>query len=169
MISGATYIRTWYVYQHFLFDFPFHEIYRRLLFFTLGRMYHTLWYQVRIMYQMRMIPGTYCIAVCLFVSGWWYHTNVPPVDAHVWRQLHLSAVARCSYKTENKQTKCLMFFISTFIFFRHFYFPAQLVGGFTRNDLLDESWSQVSSLPPPGACLQFESRIGLSTPTARRF
>ena len=24
------------------------------------------------------------------------HTNVPPVDAHVWRQLHLSAVARCS-------------------------------------------------------------------------
>ena len=32
----------------------------------------------------------------LFVSGWWYHTNVPPVDAHVWRQLHLSAIARCS-------------------------------------------------------------------------
>ena len=24
------------------------------------------------------------------------HTNVPPVDAQVWRQLHLSAVARCS-------------------------------------------------------------------------
>ena len=24
------------------------------------------------------------------------HTNVPPVDAHVLRQLHLSAVARCS-------------------------------------------------------------------------
>ena len=42
MIPGTTYIRTWYVYQHFLFDFPFDEIYRRLLFFTLGRMYHTL-------------------------------------------------------------------------------------------------------------------------------
>ena len=26
-----------YVYQHFLFDFPFDEIYVRLLFFTLGR------------------------------------------------------------------------------------------------------------------------------------
>ena len=37
MIPGTTYIRTWYVYQHFLFDFPFDEIYRRLLFFTLGR------------------------------------------------------------------------------------------------------------------------------------
>ena len=35
-------------------------------------MYHTLWYQVRIMYQIRMMPGTYCIAICLFVSGWWY-------------------------------------------------------------------------------------------------
>ena len=31
------YTRTWYVYQHFLFDFPFDEIYRHLLFFTLGR------------------------------------------------------------------------------------------------------------------------------------
>ena len=72
MIPGTTYIRTWYVHQHFLFDFPFHEIYRHLLFFTLGRMYHTLWFQVRTMYQMRMIPGKYCIAICLFVSGWWY-------------------------------------------------------------------------------------------------
>ena len=65
-------IRTWYVYQIFIFHFPFDEIYRRLFFFTLGRMYHTLWYQVRIMYQIRMIPLTYCIAICLFVSGWWY-------------------------------------------------------------------------------------------------
>ena len=31
-----------------------------------------VWYQVRIMYQIRMIPLTYCIAICLFVSGWWY-------------------------------------------------------------------------------------------------
>ena len=32
VIPGTTYIRTWYVYayQHFLFDFPFDEIYRRL-------------------------------------------------------------------------------------------------------------------------------------------
>ena len=33
-------IRTWYVYQHFLFDFPFDEIYRHLLFFTLGRSFY---------------------------------------------------------------------------------------------------------------------------------
>ena len=36
MIPGTTYIRSWYVYQHFLFDFPFDEIYRSLLFFTLN-------------------------------------------------------------------------------------------------------------------------------------
>ena len=51
----------------------------------------------------------------------------------------------------------------------HFYFPAQLVGGFALSDLLDKPWSQVSSLLPPGTCLQFLSRIGVSIPTARRF
>ena len=57
------------------------------------------------------------------------------------------------------------------IFYKnHFYFPAQLVGGFTLSDLRDKPWSQVSSLlPPPGTCLQFLSRIGFSIPTARRF
>ena len=35
---------------------------------------------------------------------------------------------------------------------------------------LDKPWSQVSSLLPPGSCLQFFlSRIGFSNPTARRF
>ena len=34
--------------------------------------------------------------------------------------------------------------------------------------LLDKPWSQVSSLVPPGSCLQFLSRIGFSTPTDRR-
>ena len=29
-----------YLYQHFLFDFPFDEIYVRLLFFTLGRSFY---------------------------------------------------------------------------------------------------------------------------------
>ena len=40
----------------------------------------------------------------------------------------------------------------------HFYFPTHL----------DKLWSQVSSLLPPGTCLQFLSRIGLGFPTARR-
>ena len=57
--------------------------------------------------------------------------------------------------TENKQTKCLMFFIFIFTYCHHFYIPAQLVGGFTLNDLLDESWSQLLSLLPPGTSLQF--------------
>ena len=35
--------------------------------------------------------------------------------------------------------------------------------------LLDKPWPQVSSLLPPGSCLQFLSRIGSSNPTARRF
>ena len=35
--------------------------------------------------------------------------------------------------------------------------------------LLDKPWSQVSSLLPPGSCLQLLSRIGFSNPTDRRF
>ena len=35
--------------------------------------------------------------------------------------------------------------------------------------LLHKSCSQVSSLFPPGSCLQFLSRIGFSDPIARRF
>ena len=35
--------------------------------------------------------------------------------------------------------------------------------------LLDKLWSQVSSLSPPGTCLQVLSRIGFSIPTVRRF
>ena len=53
--------------------------------------------------------------------------------------------------------------------YHYFYFPAQLVGGFTLSDLLDKPWSQVSSLLPHRTCLQFLSRIGFSIPTARRF
>ena len=63
-----------------------------------------VWYQVRIMYQIRMYHTCRCTinstAVSLFVyslvGGGTHDTNVPPVDAHVWRQLHLPAVARCS-------------------------------------------------------------------------
>ena len=64
-------------------------------------------------------------------------------------------------------TSALLLFL--FCFNHHFHFPAQLVGGFTLSDLLDKPWSQVSSLLPPGTCLQFLSRIGFSIPTARRF
>ena len=35
--------------------------------------------------------------------------------------------------------------------------------------LLDNPWSQVSTLLPPGSCLQFLSRIGFGNSTARQF
>ena len=71
-----------------------------------------VWYQVRIMYQIRMYHTCRCTinstAVSLFVyslvGGGTNDTNVPPVDAHVWRQLHLSAVARCS------RSYCIFFY-----------------------------------------------------------
>ena len=50
--------------------------------------------------------------------------------------------------------------VSFFVFFSHTISTFQL---------LDKPWSQVSSLLPPGSCLQFLSRTGFSNPTARRF
>ena len=47
------------------------------------------------------------------------------------------------------------FFFSFFFLNHNFYFPAQLVGGFTLSDLLDKPWSQVSSLLPPRTCSIF--------------
>ena len=41
------------------------------------------------------------------------------------------------------------FFFLVVVVDHHFYFPAQLVGGFTLSDLMDKPWSQVSSLLPP--------------------
>ena len=49
---------------------------------------------------------------------------------------------------------------SPFVFFVSHTFTFQL---------LEKPWLQVSSLLPPGSCLQFLSRIGFSNPTARRF
>ena len=71
--------------------------------------------------------------------------------------------------TSTRHRDILLAVFFCFFFNHHFYFPAQLVGGFTLNDLLDKPWSQVSSNLPPGTCLQFLSRIGFSIATARRF
>ena len=49
----------------------------------------------------------------------------------------------------------LQYYSFIFYYYDHFYFPAQLVGGFTLSNLLDKPWAQVSSLLPPGACLHF--------------
>ena len=45
-----------------------------------------------------------------------------------------------------------------------FYSPAQPAQGFTRNDLLDKPWSQVSSLLPPGTCIRFNRALGSAFP-----
>ena len=50
---------------------------------------------------------------------------------------------------------------------RHLFFLFFFCLTFTFQ-LLDKLWSQVSSLLPPGTCLQFLSRIGFGIPTARR-
>ena len=57
---------------------------------------------------------------------------------------------------KNRDCHCLLHVEShaqtarSFSFSPHyFYFPAQLVGGFTLSDLLDKPWSQASSLLPP--------------------
>ena len=85
------YVYTYLVRIPFLFDFPFDEIYRRLLLFTLTRyvcMYNTC--------RCTMNSTSVSLFVRSLVGGGTHDTYVPPVDAHVWRQLHVSAVARCS-------------------------------------------------------------------------
>ena len=55
-------------------------------------------------------------------------------------------------KSSISQLECIFIFI--YIFFSHTF----------NLQLLDKPWTQVSSLLPPGFCLQFSSRIGFSNP-----
>ena len=57
--------------------------------------------------------------------------------------------------TKPPGTPAVVFLNKLNLYFHHFYFPAQLVGGFTLGDLLDLPRSQVSSRLPPGTCLHF--------------
>ena len=69
---------------------------------------------------------------------------------------------------EKPSTRGIVLFF--FCFNNHFYFRAQLVGGFTLSDLLDKPWSQVSAPSPSGMCLHFyRAQAWFSIPTARRF
>ena len=61
--------------------------------------------------------------------------------------------------SQQAKSKRRMPFFFFFFFFSHTF----------TFQLLDKPWSQVSSLLPPGSCLQFLSRIRFSNPTARRF
>ena len=75
MIPGTAYICTWYVCQHFLFDFPFDEIYRRLLFFTLTRF-------IRMYNTCRCTINSTAASLFVLVGGGTHGTYVPLVDAH---------------------------------------------------------------------------------------
>ena len=75
------YIRTWYVYQKFIFHFPFDEIYQRLLFFTLGRSVSAWWidYSTTInKWKMKRTAGWSCSVFFSFSSNslakatWWW-------------------------------------------------------------------------------------------------
>ena len=69
-----------------------------------------------------------------------------------------SGAGRSRYPRVGKLTDyCGVFFYFFIFFFSHITFQ-----------LLDKPWSQVSSLLPPGSCLEILSRIGFN-PTARRF
>ena len=68
---------TWYVYQHFLLDFPFDDKYRRLLFYTLTR------YVCTTLAVCTINSTAVSLFVYSLVGGGTHDTYVPPVDAHV--------------------------------------------------------------------------------------
>ena len=77
--------------------------------------------------------------VCVFRVG---HVRIPELT-------EASGICMKYLQNPHKGRVRILSFI--FLFFHHyFYFPGQLVGGFTLSDLLDKPWSQVSSLLPPG-------------------
>ena len=85
--------------------------------------------------------------------------------------------AQCARRLFSEGLAHVMFLLAVFLihlFLFLFTKSSLLLSGSTRrrfalSDLLDKPWSQVSSLLPPGTCLQFLSRIGFSIPAARRF
>ena len=98
--EGCSSSEGWHVYQHFLFDFPFDDIYRRLLFFTLIRYVCTTlaitslcWkgsHLLRVLEQKGMIPGT------TYVRTWYVYQHfllVFPYD-EIYRRLHFFTLTR---------------------------------------------------------------------------
>ena len=81
IIPGTTYIRTWYVYQHFLFDFPFDEII--YIYIPTSAFFHS--YQIRMSNTCRCTINSTAISLFVYslVGGGTHDTYVPPVDAHV--------------------------------------------------------------------------------------
>ena len=84
---------------------------------------------------------------------------------HAVRDVFYSVVAiRCQPRETKMYTVYIISLVLTFTFQ-----PTATRRRVYPSDFLDKTWSQVSSLLPPGTCLYFLSRIGFSIPTARRF
>ena len=76
------------------------------------------------------------------------------------RTLRRSLLASCATSAQQKRFSILFSSTSSPIFFS---------SHTSTFHLLDKTWSQVSSLLPPGSWIHFSSSIGFSNPTARRF
>ena len=92
------------------------------------------------------------------------YTGVSVCHDNQYRTPVLSMVCAC---TESVDVRHL-----SFVKFRCYYAGIiRIIFFFSHTctfQLLDKPRSQVSSLLPPGSCLQFLSRMGFSNPTARR-
>ena len=114
---------------------------------------------------MKHVPGKVYMHVSVSTYYSMQYGIISTAVVHSSRYTSTAAVGSLPVSTLQQPLSFFFFFFFDY----HFYFPAQLVGGFTLSGLPDKPWSQVSSLLPPGTCLQFLSCIGFSIPTARRF
>ena len=108
---------------------------------------HTLCYSFRFLVQCIAWRIALCIA-CEKLTASFFHPPLRFSSVHAW-------TVGCCFRAASDH---ILFFL--FLFFSSHTFTSQL---------LDKPWSQVSSLLPPGSCLQFLSRIGFSNPTVRQF
>ena len=74
MIPGTTYIRTWYVYQHFLFDFPFDEK-TDVCFFSLSGVLFRPWTHTSddsYIYQLSLVVATATVSPRAIYPCYWH-------------------------------------------------------------------------------------------------
>ena len=111
-------------------------------------------YHVRVQQQHLLVESyTY------HIPGTWYSSTVVGIEFIEHKNIVFSGKTLKPFSMVPWPKKKI--YISTFFLFfvfflyHQFYFPAQLVRGFTLSDHLDKPWSRVSSLLSSGTCLQF--------------
>ena len=88
------------------------------------------------------------------IPGTWYSSTVVGIEFIEHKNIVLKPFSMVPWP-KKKNLHLNLFFVFCFFLYHQFYFPAQLVRGFTLSDLLDKPWSRVSSLLSSGTCLQF--------------